>query len=479
MDRIEAVFFDMGGTLETLWYDDALRRRASGLLHSFLVEHDLDPGVDPDVFYASITEGLSAYRAWNSSSLVELPALEICSRFILKDFGFAADSLRPLSEEFMLLLETEFYNRRVRPEAENVLVALRSAGLKLGLISNVMSRACVAVNLSRHGLLDHFDVVVASAAYGRRKPDPQIFLHAAREIGSPPDRCAHVGDKVSRDILGARRAGFGLAVLIEHAPVDGEEPTEPRPDAVIRDLHEIHDVLEPAEAAVPQANGDSGIRALFFDAGDILYFRPNRGAHIARFLRELPREDEASAVSEPKGAKDRAMRGEITKREYLALRLRALGVENELHLERGLEALEMEASDVAFFDRSRETLLELKNRGYLLGIITDTYHSKETKLGWLSRNGIAEVWDAFVSSHEEGVRKPDPAIYRAGLRRLGVTPHEAAFVGHKKAELDGAAAVGIRTVAFNYEADAMADEFIQRFDELLALFPSINGEERR
>jgi FMN phosphatase YigB (HAD superfamily) len=165
------------------------------------------------------------------------------------------------------------------------------------------------------------------------------------------------------------------------------------------------------------------------------------------------------------------MCGEISKRDYQRSYLRSLGIADERLLERGSAALDEDADDVAFFDRTAETLYELKRRRYALGIITDTYHSKETKLQWLRRNGTDALWDVFVSSRDTGVRKPDPRIYHAALERAGLEPREAAFVGHKAVELDGARAVGMTTVAFNHEGGIQADHRIQAFADLLELFP--------
>ena len=479
MNRIETVFFDMGGTLETLAHDEPLRRAACVDLRRFLRDHGISVEGSDESFYRSVTDGLAAYRAWNSRSLEELPSLRICREYVLKAFGFPAEKLQAISDEFMLLLETTFYDRRERPEAKAVLGALRRDGLKLGIISNVMSPSCVDVNLARYGLIDSFDTIVSSSGYGRRKPDPRIFLYGAQQIGSPPERCAHVGDKTSRDILGAVRAGFGLTVRIVHPEVDGAEPSEPAADAVVDDLSGVIEAVERANKSAKPVSEDRHVKAILFDAGDILYHRPRRGERLGRFLASCGLDPNAVPRAESKLVKDRAMTGKISKREYLEHRIRAMGIEDEAQIERGIDALAEEAGAVAFFDGARETLHELKRRGYRLGIVTDTYHAVETKRQWLRRNGIGDVWDVFVSSSEEGVRKPDPAIYHAALDRLGLRPSEAAFVGHKKSELDGAHAVGMETVAFNHEETAAADRVIERFDELLTLFPSVDGEGRR
>ena len=183
----------------------------------------------------------------------ELPSLRVCCDYILKPFGFSKAALQPVCDEFMLRLELTFYRREARPEAIQVLTTLAKRGYKLGIISNVMSKDCVTTNLSHYGMLDFFEVVVASAVYGRRKPDPRIFTYAAGQIGSLPETCMHVGDKISRDILGAHNACFGMAVQIRHPVVDEPEPVEPLPSAVIDTLEGILDLV-PAVAPACSAH---------------------------------------------------------------------------------------------------------------------------------------------------------------------------------------------------------------------------------
>ncbi|MCX6034488.1 MAG: hypothetical protein NTV38_05870, partial [Chloroflexi bacterium] len=48
-----------------------------------------------------------------------------------------------------------------------------------------------------------------------------------------------------------------------------------------------------------------------------------------------------------------------------------------------------------------------------------------------------------------------------------VTADQAVFVGHKSSELDGARAVGIKTIAFNFEEGVTADFYISHFSDLL------------
>ena len=91
------------------------------------------------------------------------------------------------------------------------------------------------------------------------------------------------------------------------------------------------------------------------------------------------------------------------------------------------------------------------------------------KLAWFEKAGFGNVWDSVVSSKEVGLKKPDPKIYQVALDQLGVKPGETVFVGHLPTELEGARAVGMRTIAFNKNEGASADDEINKFSELVKL----------
>lgn len=58
--------------------------------------------------------------------------------------------------------------------------------------------------------------------------------------------------------------------------------------------------------------------------------------------------------------------------------------------------------------------------------------------------------DALVVSEEAGVAKPDPAIFRVALDRLGCRPEDAVMIGDSwAADITGAAAAGIPAIWFN------------------------------
>jgi HAD superfamily hydrolase (TIGR01509 family) len=475
--NIKAVFFDMGGTIETFGYTRELRLETTRVIQQRLLDAGIDLKLEIEPLYEVISSGLAHYKRWSIETLEELASWRVWSEYILPDRDIDRGALAEISEELMFLIETRFYHRAMRPEVPQVLQAIRQMGLKIGLISNVSSRGQVPTNLKEYGIIDYFHPIVLSSEYGCRKPDPAIFHYAARLADVPTSQSVYVGDRVARDIEGARRAGFGLAVQIRHDFQHGEDDQGSTPDAVIENLTEVLEILQE-HGVRGEIHGDSRkIRALIFDAGDILYFRPQRGRHFAAFLKELGLEPHPDHSRQKKAIQQQAYRGQITHEEYREAVVGIYGLTQPNLIERGKRALIEDDGNVAFFEGVSATLQALKLQGYLLAIVTDTANSVSAKMKWFERGGFGHVWDSIISSMDIGTRKPDPKIYQAVLQQLGLAPQQAIFVGHKASELSGAHEVGMQTVAFNYDPDASADYYIERFSDLLNV-PSIGVYEQ-
>ncbi len=79
------------------------------------------------------------------------------------------------------------------PGALAALSTVRQAGLKLGLASVSKNAGTV---LDRLGIADRFDYIVDAGTIARGKPDPAIFLTAARHLAVEPAACIGVEDAV-------------------------------------------------------------------------------------------------------------------------------------------------------------------------------------------------------------------------------------------------------------------------------------------
>lgn len=78
------------------------------------------------------------------------------------------------------------------------------------------------------------------------------------------------------------------------------------------------------------------------------------------------------------------------------------------------------------------------------------------------RYGFSAVFDPICYSHELGVAKPDGAVYRAVLDRLDAAPDDVLFIDDHQVAVDGAAAVGMRSILHRDNAATIAaiEEFL-------------------
>ncbi|MBQ6595398.1 MAG: HAD family hydrolase [Clostridia bacterium] len=128
-----------------------------------------------------------------------------------------------------------------------------------------------------------------------------------------------------------------------------------------------------------------------------------------------------------------------------------------------------------------ETLRELKNRGYKLGIIANTITETEIP-DWMCSSGVADCFKAVILSSKVRLRKPDPAIYRLAARCIGSKEENCAYVGDNPVrDVEGALDAGFGCMVL-FENAGTADREgkaperepscrIRSIPELLDIFP--------
>jgi HAD superfamily hydrolase (TIGR01509 family) len=117
----------------------------------------------------------------------------------------------------------------------------------------------------------------------------------------------------------------------------------------------------------------------------------------------------------------------------------------------------------------RSTLARLREMRLKLGVLSDSESAALALRAKLETLGLRQGFDAVLSSRDLGEIKPHPCGYRASLAALELPAARVAFVGHDAEELRGAAALGMPTIAFNYQGKVEADVHLERFDELLSV----------
>ncbi|MDA4134064.1 MAG: HAD hydrolase-like protein [Thaumarchaeota archaeon] len=100
-----------------------------------------------------------------------------------------------------------------RDDVVSALRNLHARGLKLGLLSNIDERE--AVNWTSSPLSPLFDVACLSFEIGHSKPSREAYSLVLTRLGADASSSIYVGDGSHDELAGAKRAGFGLVVLMK------------------------------------------------------------------------------------------------------------------------------------------------------------------------------------------------------------------------------------------------------------------------
>lgn len=141
------------------------------------------------------------------------------NRYILSHFlqrTVEGEELAQLEEEKESLFR-KIYEPYVEPIDGNVafITELYRHGVGLGVATSA-PRANLDLIMSKVPLLPMLGSVLASEDVTRHKPDPEVYLTSARNLGVSPDRCLVFEDSFS-GITAARNAGMKVVgVLTSH-----------------------------------------------------------------------------------------------------------------------------------------------------------------------------------------------------------------------------------------------------------------------
>ncbi|MDQ2952918.1 MAG: HAD family hydrolase [Chloroflexota bacterium] len=101
----------------------------------------------------------------------------------------------------------------------------------------------------------------------------------------------------------------------------------------------------------------------------------------------------------------------------------------------------------AVFPDSAGTLRLLKERGYRLGLLSNTWWAAEWHNADIAAHGLAELLDEVVYTSDLPHSKPHPSVFREISARLGVEPAACVMIGDRQIDdVSGAKAVGMRGV---------------------------------
>ena len=213
--RIQAVLFDLGGTLVDV-------RDFSGWA-------ELARDVSLDLIPEQLSEAFAEVEAEHDrSSFGADPAaahVEFWRRVLARASG------GPVTTETAFRFAASSDSRRDPPVAlysdvRRCLDQLRGDHRRLGVVSNSTSEAAVRRILERVGILQYFERVISSGTEGVAKPYPEIFRRALAQLHVAPAEVLYVGDLARTDALAARDAGLHSVWLHREGTGFGDGPPE-------------------------------------------------------------------------------------------------------------------------------------------------------------------------------------------------------------------------------------------------------------
>ena len=233
--------------------------------------------------------------------------------------------------------------------------------------------------------------------------------------------------------------------------------------------------LRPAHGAAVLAP-ERPAAGLLFDMGDVLYDATLWRRWLLRLLRHMGLHANYRGLYRVWDVDylDAVHRGQRDYDEAFGAFLNSLGLSpaqvDEVRAASQAQKHELESGTRAF-PTVAATITRLSTAGVALGVLSDSESPAAALAEKLACLGLGDRFGVVISSLDLHRTKPDPACYQAALAAMKLPADRVAFVGHDADELRGAAAVGMFTVAFNYDPEVMADRFIDRFDELLDFVP--------
>jgi putative hydrolase of the HAD superfamily len=109
----------------------------------------------------------------------------------------------------------------------------------------------------------------------------------------------------------------------------------------------------------------------------------------------------------------------------------------------------------------------LKQQGLLTAILSNmgdnVLENIEHEFAWIHQ------FDVLVWSFQLRMAKPDPAIYRYTLNKLGTQPEETLFIDDKLVNIEAAQALGMKGIEFSTVEKLRADLIANQLDSLLPL----------
>lgn len=218
LNGIKAVLFDLDGTLVDsmwIWEDiDKLYMKKFNINYSFNELHENINGM-------SFTE---------------------TAEFFKETFNIP-DTVDAIKDEWNRMAYDYYLNRvPVKNNVIKFLDALKKRNIPMG-IGTSNSRELATLVLDSHNITGYFNTIRTSCEVNKGKPNPDIYLKVAEDLGVDPKECL-VFEDIPEGVLAAKRAGMKACGIFDEGSKENKDKIIQLADYYIYDYSEVLNTLE-------------------------------------------------------------------------------------------------------------------------------------------------------------------------------------------------------------------------------------------
>lgn len=212
IDEFKAVLFDLDGTLvDSMW-----------MWHAIDIEYLNRFGLTPPEDLSEAIEGMS----------YDETAVYFKERFNIKD---SLDKIKSDWKE----MSKEMYCTRIQLKAGvmRFLNYLKNKNIKMSICTS--NNYTLAKELLKSlNVYEYFDNIVTAGMVGLGKPNPDVYLEAARLLGIPTEKCI-VFEDVVQGIMAGKNAGMKVVAVFDEASKNTTDKKKELADYYVESIDEF------------------------------------------------------------------------------------------------------------------------------------------------------------------------------------------------------------------------------------------------
>lgn len=212
LNKIKAVIFDLDGTLID----------SMGLWKEIDIEFLAARGIEYKDDLQEKIEGMSFTE----------------TAVFCKEYYHLSESVEELKEIWIRMAKDKYrYEVLAKPGALEFLHILKQRGVKMGIATSNSEELIDAVNEAYH-FDEYMSCIVTACSVNKGKPEPDVYLEAARQLGVAPQECL-VFEDIVKGIEAGKRAGMKVCAIEDSYSLAQKEEKRACSDYYIESYEEI------------------------------------------------------------------------------------------------------------------------------------------------------------------------------------------------------------------------------------------------